>query len=125
MLALVSFMVFYTFILALSQVLLKIGIDQKLATIEFKGLKSLLPLAIEIFTHPLIFISIVLLLLSFALWMYILSKFKLGIAFPMTALVYVFVAIMSIFTLGEKLSLTNYLGVFFVVLGIVLLLYKG
>lgn len=113
----------YSLIMAFSQVLLKWGTNL-IGGFEIKGFNSLLTLAFQILKNPFIMGSIVLMVSSFFLWLYILSWFKLGLVFPLTALVYVFVSIMSYFLLGEKLSLHNYLGVAFIAVGIFFLLFK-
>jgi uncharacterized membrane protein len=61
---------------------------------------------------------------SFFLWLTILSWFKLSLAFPLTALAYVIVAVLSYFMLNEKLFLHNYLGIVLIAFGIFLLLFK-
>jgi uncharacterized membrane protein len=61
---------------------------------------------------------------SFVLWLVILSWFKLSLVFPLTALTYLFVALLSYLMLGEKLLLQNYAGIILIALGIFFLLYK-
>ncbi|MDD5382913.1 MAG: hypothetical protein PHH60_04590, partial [Candidatus Margulisbacteria bacterium] len=58
------------------------------------------------------------------LWLAMLSWFKLSLIFPLTAFVYVFVALLSYFLLYEKLMPVNYFGVVLIALGIFFLLYK-
>jgi uncharacterized membrane protein len=61
---------------------------------------------------------------SFFLWLTILSWFKLSLAFPLSSLAYVTVAVLSYLMLNEKLFPHNYLGIILIAFGIFLLLYK-
>jgi drug/metabolite transporter (DMT)-like permease len=115
--------VFYTLVLASSQILLKVGTLQ-LGHFSVKGPADIFPLLLVIIRNPMIVLGTVLMASSFFLWLYILSWFKIGQVFPMTALVYVFVALMSYFLLGERLSTIHYFGIALVTAGIGFLLYK-
>jgi undecaprenyl phosphate-alpha-L-ara4N flippase subunit ArnE len=61
---------------------------------------------------------------SFFIWLFILSWFKLGVVFPLTAVTYILVALLAYFILDEKLSWYNYLGILLISGGIFFLLYK-
>ncbi|KPJ69500.1 hypothetical protein AMJ44_03640 [candidate division WOR-1 bacterium DG_54_3] len=120
---LLLWILFYTLVLAFSQILLKLGVSQ-VGGFIIKDSKDLFFLTLQIIKNPLIILGIILMASSFFLWIYILSWFKLGLVFPLTALVYVFVALMSYFLLGEKLSALNYFGIILIATGIFFLLYK-
>jgi drug/metabolite transporter (DMT)-like permease len=120
---LLFWIVIYTLVLAYSQVLLKIGLNQ-LGPINIRDGKDVLPVAFSILTNFSVVFGVVLMASSFFLWIYILSGFNLSIAFPLTALVYVFVAILSALLLKEKLYLYNYSGILLIAIGIFFLLYK-
>ena len=113
----------YTLILAFSQFLLKSGVSQ-MGGFSIKGFKDILPLALGVLKNPLVMLGIILTASSFFLWIYILSWFKLGLVFPMTALVYIFVALMSYFFLGERLSALNYFGIVLIASGVFFILHK-
>jgi len=114
---------FYTSIMAVSQVLIKFGTDQ-IGVIKITGVKDVYLIGLQVLKNPFILGSIVLLVSSFFLWLYILSWFKLGLIFPLTALTYVFVALLSYFMLGERLSSFNYFGIAFIATGVFFLLYR-
>lgn len=118
-----SWVSFYTLIMAFSQILLKLGTNQ-IGTFAVKEFKDILYIGFQIIKNPYIISSVVLMSSSFFLWLYILSWFKLGLVFPLTAMTYVFVALMSLFIVGEKLTLLNYFGVLLIASGVVFLLYK-
>lgn len=114
---------FYTLIMAFSQILLKSGVSQ-IGGFKVSGLNDVFLITLQVLKNPFIIGSILLMVSSFFLWLYILSWTKLGLVFPLTALVYVFVALMSYFMLGEKLSSFNYFGIIFITAGVFFLLYK-
>lgn len=113
----------YTLIMAFSQILLKMGAVQ-IGSFKIKEFRDVLIIAFEVLTNPFVILSVTLMVSMFFLWMFILSWFKLGLVFPMTALTYVFVALMSYFFLGEALSLINYFGIILIASGIFFLLYR-
>ena len=113
----------YTLIMAMSQIFLKLGAVQ-MGSLKIKEFRDVLIIAFEILTNPFVILSVTLMVSLFFLWMFILSWFKLGLVFPMTALTYVFVALMSYFFLGEALSPINYFGIILIASGIFFLLYR-
>jgi uncharacterized membrane protein len=113
----------YTSVLALSQIMLKIGLNQ-VGSFSAKGFKELFALAQLVVTNTYVLFGTLLMAGSYFLWLAILSWFKLSIAFPMTAVGFVLVALFSFFMLGEKLLPINYLGILLIACGIFLLLFK-
>lgn len=113
----------YTSVLALSQILLKIGLNQ-VGSFTAKGFNELIALALTVFSNLYVVFGTLLMAGSYFLWLAILSWFKLSIVFPMTAIGFVMVALFSYFMLGEKLLLHNYAGILLIAGGIFLLLLK-
>lgn len=63
--------------------------------------------------------------LSFILWMYIVSKSDLTVAMPLSvALVNTLVVVESCILLGEKMNFMKGIGIFLIIFGVVLMLYK-
>lgn len=116
-------MLIYTALLASSQIFLRLGASQ-IGGFSLKAFKDLLPLILTILKNPSVLIGTSLMASSFFLWIYILSWFKLALAFPLTAIAYIFVAVLSYFLLGERLLFYNYLGIGLIACGIFFLLYK-
>lgn len=54
------------------------------------------------------------------LWIYCLSKVQLSIAYPFMALSYVLVVVMSAFLLNENVSITRWIGVIVICIGVFL-----
>ena len=113
----------YTLTLASSQIFLKLGVSEA-GQISFKSINDLIPTILDILKSPLLILGTTLMGASFLLWVYILSWFKLGLVFPLTAITYIFVALLSFLFLGERLSAINYGGIVLVATGIFFLLYK-
>jgi drug/metabolite transporter (DMT)-like permease len=112
---------FFCLVQAVGQMLLKLGTNQ-LGHLAVKDLKSLAAMVLSIIKNPFIIGGMTLFVSSFFLWTYIVSWVKLGAVFPLTAMVFVFVAWMSYFALGESLSLTNYFGMLLIASGVYFLL---
>jgi drug/metabolite transporter (DMT)-like permease len=113
----------YNFFLALSQVFLKTGLTA-IGSFNINQAKDIFNLAFALLKNWHVLLGTALLASSFFLWIFILSWVKLSIAFPMTALGFVFIALLSYFMLGEKLLLHNYLGIGLISAGVFLLLFK-
>lgn len=116
-------LIIYCAMLASSQLLLKIGLN-KIGAFSIKSFSDLLTHSLLIIKSPFIVFGTIMMASSYFLWMTILSWFKLSIAFPMTALAFIFVAILSFLFLEEKLLWHNYFGVVLIAAGIFLLLFK-
>ena len=113
----------YTFAMASAQIFLKFGV-QEMGTIKIKGAKDAFWILINIFRNKAIVAGMALMVSSFILWLYVLSLSKLSLVFPLTAFMYIFVAVLAYFFLGEKLAAYNYLGIVLIVSGVFFLLYR-
>jgi multidrug transporter EmrE-like cation transporter len=71
--------------------------------------------------RPLIWLGVVCYIASFVMWMTILSRLPLGVAFPASAMVFIVVIVASYLIFGEAINLLQFLG-FALILGGVLLL---
>ncbi len=59
---------------------------------------------------------------SFLMFMFILSKFKLNVAYPLaTALFFVYISLASYFILKESFSAQQVIGIVFCMLGVILI----
>lgn len=113
----------YTFAMAAAQIFLKFGM-QEMGALKVKGIKDVVWLVINIFKNKAIVSGMALMVSSFILWLYVLSWSKLSLVFPLTAFMYIFVAVFAYFFLGEKLAAYNYLGIVLIVSGVFFLLYR-
>ena len=76
--------------------------------------------AATVVKSPLIILGLFLYGISTIFWLLVLSRVDLSLAYPMIALGYVFVLLVSIVFLGEKVNVTRWLGTALIVLGVVL-----
>ncbi|MFH1826750.1 MAG: hypothetical protein ABH823_05640 [bacterium] len=113
----------YTLALASSQILLKAGANQ-IGNFNVKSLSDVFPLILAMVRNPFVLLGTLVLASSYLLWIYMLSWFKLGLIFPLSALAFIFVAILSYFLLGERFSTLNYCGMLLIFGGLFFLLYK-
>lgn len=113
----------YTVVMALGQIFLKMGMS-RLAGFSLQNMKDALLILPGLLKSPYILLGAGFMAASFILWLFILSWFKLSLVFPLTALTYIFVVLLSYFMLGEKLLLQNYAGIILIAFGIFFLLYK-
>jgi len=63
--------------------------------------------------------AFLLVLLEFIIWATLLSKIDLSVAVPAASLSYVFVPIVSIIFLHEKITLLRWSGIFFILMGVI------
>jgi drug/metabolite transporter (DMT)-like permease len=69
-------------------------------------------------TSPLIWWAILLVLISFASWLYVLKYIPLTVAFPLSRVVDVLVPLSCWIFLGEMISLRRWCGIALVVIGL-------
>ncbi len=69
---------------------------------------------------PLIVTGIVFYAISMIFWLLVLSRIDLSLAYPMLALSYVGVMLVSLFVLGEKVTAVRWIGAAFIIMGVVL-----
>lgn len=105
----------------ISQLLLKKGV---FGTVDF-GL-PFGELILSFLKNPFFLSGVVSFGLAFILWILVLSKMKLSVAYPIsTALNLSLVAIVSYFFFKEQLSLIQMAGILTIIFGIFLLLWKA
>jgi len=93
------------------QFLLKKGVSLSSLSPNFLSIVS------TIFT-PLVFLGLTMYALSSVVWLFVLQKFPLSIAYPSLALTYVVVVLLSIFILKEPFTLMKLTGVILIFLGV-------
>lgn len=57
--------------------------------------------------------------ITFIIWSAILSKIDLSVAVPIASLSYIFVPLVSLFFLGEKIVALRWLGIIFILTGVI------
>jgi drug/metabolite transporter (DMT)-like permease len=90
------------------------------------GMSNLLPNFISIIKtlfHPFVFLGISLYAISSIVWLFVLKKFELSVAYPSLALTYIAVVLISVFFFKEPLTINKIIGVILIFLG-VFFIYK-
>lgn len=100
-----------TGLMVVGQILFKIGS-------KGKEINSLLDMIELIFT-PLILCALCVYAGATALWLYILSRTPISYAYPIQALAFPIVLLLSAFIFHEEISFARWLGVFIIVIGVV------
>ena len=99
-----------------SQLLFKRGMFA-LANMSF-SLDNMYILIKHVLTNPFLLGGLFFYGISFLLWLFILAKVKLSVAYPITSMNFVLVLIASYYFFGEKLSLFQYVGILFIIVGV-------
>lgn len=96
--------------LALGQILFKYGSTGK----EIGSIFDI----IKLFFSPVIFVGLILYACTTGLWLYILSKIPLSFAYPIQALAFPIVLVISTFLFKENISVSKFIGVCFICFGV-------
>lgn len=67
---------------------------------------------------PMVWLGIAIFLLTFFLWIIVLSKIDLSVAIPMSATGYILIPTLAIFFLKEHVPLLRWLGTFIIIAGV-------
>jgi multidrug transporter EmrE-like cation transporter len=104
-----------------AQLFLKRGV-LNLGSLDF-SLNGFLGLIHRVFQNIWLMGGLFLFGISFLLWIFVLSRFKLSVAYPIsTSLSFTLIALFSWLFLREQLVPVQILGIFIIILGIFLLL---
>ncbi|MDR0872801.1 MAG: EamA family transporter [Prevotellaceae bacterium] len=103
------------FLLASGQVCFKFAVE-KITKFQFSW-----AYAVDILTNWWLLASGICLISATVLWGFILKHFEFSVAYPITAFAYVFGILAAIFIFHETVSLTRWLGVGFIIFGVILI----
>lgn len=73
---------------------------------------------VSAFSNPWVILGIFLELAYFLLWLAVLAVADVSWAVPMNAVEYLFVALLAVFWLGERVSASRWIGIFLISLGV-------
>lgn len=77
-----------------------------------------LEFALRLTSNPWLWIGVIFYLANFFLWIALLSRVDLSVAFPMSSLTYIIVPLLAIVFLREKVQLVRWAGIFFIIIGV-------
>lgn len=101
---------------AFGQVSLKYGMNLY-GSVDFTDLKKVFLM----FFQPFVFLGCCLYVVSTVFWLVSLSNADLSFVYPLNAVSFVLVVILSRIVFGEYFNTTKFAGIFFVILGAVLI----
>lgn len=101
-----------------AQMTMKIGMT-RIGTFNFNG-SNIIPIGMQVLLSPWIMGGILIYVLSLAIWLMILSRVEVSIAYPLTSLGYVLNVVLAYIVLSEPLTLGRVLGVMVILVGVTL-----
>jgi multidrug transporter EmrE-like cation transporter len=101
---------------AAAQLLLKTGAT-RISALEFSW-TNLLPMGFQVMTSPAIILGLVFYGISVILWIAVLSRVDVSIAYPMLSIGYVINAIAAYYLFGEALTAARIGGIFLILVGV-------
>lgn len=72
-----------------------------------------------VFSSPFLWVGLSMVVGVFIIWSTILSKIDLSVAVPIASFSYILVPVVSIIFLHEKVTILRWVGIFFILLGVV------
>lgn len=106
---------------ATGQLLLKVSADW-LVEADVMSQARLNPrILLEVLARPSLLVAIVLYGVGFILWIVVLSSTNLSYAYPLLALTYIFVPLLSSLLLHEQLTPAHLFGCVLIVLGVIVI----
>lgn len=99
-----------------AQLALKMGID-RIGAFVFHW-SNFIPIILKIMVSPWIILGLVIYVGSVGVWLMVLSRAPVSIAYPMSSLGYVTSAIAAYYLLGEDLSAIRVAGIIVILIGV-------
>ena len=113
-----SLLLFGVFLNACAQLFLKFGMG-RIGEFSFI-LANLWPIAWKVATNYFVILGLMCYVVSVVVWLMVLSRVPVGLAYPMVSIGYIITAIAGYFLLGETLTATRIAGIFVIILGVYL-----
>ncbi len=115
---LIGLILFSVLLAAGAQLTLKHGMNQ---VADNSGVLTLSSASIkDVVSTPAVWAGLILFGLSAIVWLAVLSRTSLSFAYPFASLTYVLILLADRFLLNEQVPLLRWAGVFFIMVGIVL-----
>jgi multidrug transporter EmrE-like cation transporter len=108
---------------AIAQITLKHGMSSPAVQQGLTG--GWMQIALTVGTNLYVWLGLTLYGLGAVLWLGVLAKIDVSIAYPFVGFGFILTALFGVFLLGEAFSLIRFVGTCLVVLGILLVTYKG
>ncbi|MDD1611114.1 MAG: hypothetical protein LUO95_11135 [Methylococcaceae bacterium] len=108
---------------AVAQITLKHGMSSPAVQQGLTG--GWMQIAVTVGSNLYVWLGLTLYALGAVLWLGVLAKIDVSIAYPFVGFGFILTALFGVFLLGEAFSLIRFVGTCLVVLGILLVTYKG
>jgi multidrug transporter EmrE-like cation transporter len=108
---------------AIAQITLKHGMSSPAVQQGLTG--GWMQIALTVGSNLYVWLGLILYALGAVLWLGVLAKIDVSIAYPFVGFGFILTALFGVFLLGEAFSLIRFVGTCLVVLGILLVTYKG
>lgn len=105
---------------SVAQILLKAGMSSAPVVASAKSSPTWLHLA-NALIQPLVFAGLACYFASAIVWLLVLSRLQVSVAYPLVALGFVLTALLAFVIQGEPLTLTKMVGIAVIVLGVAIL----
>src|SRR5690606_10822799 len=103
---------------AAAQLLLKAGMTQ-IGHFDF-NLHNALPIGLKVIANPPIVTGLAFYVISVGVWLLVLSRVQVSVAYPMLSIGYIVNAIAAYYLFGEPLTAVRILGIFIIIAGVYL-----
>ncbi len=100
---------------AVAQLLLKEGM-RRIGYFAFHW-DNIIPIGLRVAANPFVIGGLVIYVVSFVVWLLVLSRVAVSFAYPMLSLGYIFNAVAAYYLFNENVSLTRFAGICVIVLG--------
>ena len=107
---------------ALAQILLKAGMKQ-FGNIDLKN--NIINTSISIALNPYIITGFISYGISILLWLWVLSKVDVSLAYPFQALGFIVVTILAWLIFQENISFTRIMALIFITIGLIILAFSA
>lgn len=113
-----SWLLLGVFLNAAAQLLLKAG-SERISSLSFSW-SNIFPMSLQLATSPHILLGLFFYVISVVVWIAVLSRVDVSVAYPMLSIGYVVNAIAAYYLFGEALTATRMSGIFLILVGVYL-----
>ena len=97
---------------------------KSIGEVNITGVRSLWATAVKVFSTPKVWMATACMAMFFFMWISVLSWADLTYVLPLTALTYVFNAMLAPKMLGETVTPTRWLGVILIAIGVAIVAFS-
>lgn len=115
----ISLVLFCMILNTIAQVFLKTAMN-RIGSFSFT-LENVVPIGLKVVLSPFIILGLICYVLSVVVWLMVLSRNAVSVAYPLTSIAFILTAFSAYFFLGESLSFIRIIGIFVIIFGIYLI----